>query len=466
MSNKSKAGLVFSVENIENHRQWVKAGFVGEGRIEVVEKNLSEAGRVSPGGIGGADLSKIRLVKCDLKNSDFTYCDFIAAELSECIWNNSDIDGCHFDEAVIKNCDFANVLFKIIDFIRAQIEGGNWTDSNLELSTWTKAKVRNVNFNKSLFPKARLYAASFINCDFRDTDLSFAEPFKAYFENCDFRGANLKNFKLKYTTFKQCGFYGCYDTPEFVGSFQIISPDLSVDFDGSNIVDQNRIIELWQNNPSAPQPPKEPEPEKPIIELKLSDLVSWRPKMQDFDSNNLNHRVVVIDAVNTLIDKYIHTAIDLMEGMEGQDVPFEDWFMGVFPELDKVDPYPYWEMFLCGAMPAEQGKPDDEKITWVLKVSNTEMGTPERRETFYRYWAAAMASNSIDVMLRCLTAYNCPPSKEIALKEIEDLEKMLEKSILPWTVENAISEAITKLGEWISKMENVQVLPQPLQKIV
>lgn len=462
MNNQSKANLVFSIDNRENHRQWVEAGFVGQGRIEVFDKNLSEAGRVSAGGIGGADLSKIRLVRCNLTNSDFTYCDFIGAELSECIWNNSDIYGCNFDEAIINNCDFVRVAFKITHFIRAQIQGGDWTDSKLELSTWTKAKVKDVNFNKSLFPKARLYAARFINCDFQDSDLSFAEPFKAYFENCDFRGANFKNFKLKYTTFKQCGFYGCYDTPEFVGSFQIISPDLSLGFDGSNIVNQNRIIELWQNNPPAPPPPKEPEPEKPIIELKVSDLVSWRPKMQDFDPNNLNHRAVVIDAVNTLIDKYIHTAIDLMEGMEGQDTPFDDWAW-VFYEFEEIDRFPGWEITFDQLLPAEDCKPNDEKIKWALSFLEIEMATSERRETFYRYWAADKASDSIRSMLGSLSL-RCPPSKNLAVKEIEYLEKILETSILPWKVETAISEAITKLRDWISKMENSQV--QPLQKIV
>ncbi|MGF1489989.1 MAG: pentapeptide repeat-containing protein [Prochloraceae cyanobacterium] len=463
MSNKSKASLVFSVENVENHRQWVEAGFVGEGRIEVFDKDLSEAGKSSLIGIRGANLSQIRLVRCDLKNSDFTYCDLIGGELSECIWNNSDIYGCNFDEAIINNCDFANVQFTRTHFIRTRIEGGDWSNSNLELPTWTKARVKDVNFSKSHFPRARMYAAHFINCDFQDSDLSFAEPFKAYFENCDFRGANFKNFKLKYTTFKQCGFYACYDTPEFVSSFQIIEPDLSVEFDGSNIVDKNRIIELWQNNAPAPQPPKETEPEKTIIELKLSDLVSWRPKMRDFDSNNLNHRAVVIDAVNTLIDKYIHTAIDLMEGIEGQDSPFDDWIW-VFSEFEEIDHFPGWEITFDQLLPAEEGKPNDEKIKWALSFLEIEMATSERRETFYRYWAADKASDSIRSMLRCLTAYSCPPSKNLAVKEIEYLEKILENSILPWKVETAISEAITNLRDWISKMENSQV--QPLQKIV
>ena len=464
MQEQSWANSLLSIGKRSRHREWVERGFKGEGRIELIDENLANAGRADKVGIIGAELGKIRLIRCNLKNSSFDHSGFSEGELDGCNWNDSEIYGCNFDKAIIKNCNFSNVEFTRTHFIRTKVQGGDWSNSHLELPTWTEARVKDVNFRASRFPKARMYSARFINCDFRDTDLSFAEPFEAYFEQCDFRGANFKNMKLKNTTFKQCAFYGCYDTPEFIGSFVLVQPDLSPDFDGSKLVEQNEIIELWQNNPPAPPIP-EPEPE--VVELTLEHLVCWSPKTHYIDPDNPKHRALILEATDILIERYIHTAIDLMEGIEGQHNPFDDWDDGVFDdEIEGLEEFSlYWDVYLHNSLPAVEQKPDDEEIEEVLDYIGLEIPDPERRDTFYRYWTAAQASESIIDILHYLTnsvrlngldlieGKVCPPLIEIATQEINHLEQVLANSILPNNVKTHISKIIKELQECIAKME-------------
>ena len=455
MSDNSRWRTVFSFDNRLNHREWVERGFIGEGRINVEDTDLSDAGRIVKGGFRGGTFDRIRLVRCNLEHSDFTNSTFYSSEIIECVWNRSDIYGCRFNEATLENCDFVNVEFTRPKFVQTRIQGGDWSNSHLELPTFTEATVKNINFHKSHFPDARMYSTRFINCDFRDADFTYAEPSKAHFENCDFRGTNFKHCQLKDTTFKQCGFYGCYDTPEFLGEVTIIAPDLSEDFDGSKIVEPEQIISLWQNNPPAPPPP--PEPVKPAPPpITLEELIEWakddnRPE-RTFNTLELKYRVLALDAVEVLIDRFIHEAIDLMEGLPEQDDPFSDWEY-VFDEFEEGDymgyayAIPYW-------FPVKDGKPNDEQIDEKLRIYGVNMETPSRRDMFYRYFVAHRASEKIKSILSWLDFYR-PPSKEIAEAEIKRLEQIWENSILGETrAKLYIEESIKKIKEWFPILEN------------
>lgn len=56
------------------------------------------------------------------------------------------------------------------------------------------------------------------------------------FEKCNFSETNFNDFKVKNTIFYKCGFYNFSGTPTIDGNYEIIEPDLSPGFDGSQVV--------------------------------------------------------------------------------------------------------------------------------------------------------------------------------------------------------------------------------------
>ena len=241
--NRSYANIIFSPRYTRLHRDWIERGYVGEGRIVEENKNLS--------GIryfGGAELSRIKLVSCNLENSDIDSSDFDEAEIIDCNWNNSDFYSNDYNRATIKNCDFVNTKFTFCKLAKAQIEGGDWSNCDYNNPYFTGAKIERVNLESSIIVEALLHKTRIRNCSFKNAYLNYSSAFFAVWENCDFRGVNFDNVQLRKTIFKNCGFYNSYGNPDALDSVQIIEPDLSADFDGSEIVEQQTIIDTWNRN--------------------------------------------------------------------------------------------------------------------------------------------------------------------------------------------------------------------------
>ena len=230
------------------HRQWLKAGATGSGRIDLEEKNLTEAI------VRGVDLTKARFVKCDLSYSTISSSDFIEAEITECVWQNSLLHSVDFDRASIEECSFKDTYFGITHFISTKVKGGDWKRSDLDKSTWTGAVVKNVCFQRVNLWRSKLHGAHFINCDFRDGNLMSVKADNAVFENCDFRGVYLRSFRFNNTKFINCGFHGCVGNPKFEGDCILIEPDLSESFDGTAIVEPEQLIKQWKSHSGQSQP--------------------------------------------------------------------------------------------------------------------------------------------------------------------------------------------------------------------
>lgn len=240
-SINSSALSVFSSSKTREHRLWVERGFTGEGRI--IEENLSLS---LPEYFGGNELSRIRLVNCSIRNSHIGSSSFNEAELVNCDWSNCDLSDNEFNNAIIQNCTFYNTEYSSCKFTKAQIEGGDWSSGKFDSPYFTKAKITEVNLANSLIRKALLHKTEIKNCNFQNTDLAFSVAYFAVWENCDFRGVSFENFQFKNTILKNCGFYNCGGVPQSIEGIKIINPDLSENFDGNNIVDQQTIIEQWQ----------------------------------------------------------------------------------------------------------------------------------------------------------------------------------------------------------------------------
>ena len=224
----------------EAHRKWLKRGKVGEGRVDLEDKNLTRAV------FSGVDLADSRFVRCNWSNSNISG-DFAEAEITECIWNNSLLYGVHFDRASIEKCNFTDTYLGIAHFISAKVKGGDWRRCDLDKSTWNSAVVENVCFERVNFKEARFHGNHFLNCDLRNANFKSATLRGAVFENCDFRGAYLYDFVFEKVTFINCGFHGCIGIPAFEGEYAFISPDLSEDFDGTGIVETEDLLEQWKS---------------------------------------------------------------------------------------------------------------------------------------------------------------------------------------------------------------------------
>nr|WP_243147260.1 pentapeptide repeat-containing protein [Scytonema sp. UIC 10036] len=127
----------------------------------------------------------------------------------------------------------------------AFIQSGDWSNTDLHRSDWTDAVIENVCLKIARFQGARLHRATITNCNFQTANLVAATAHDTVFNHCDFRNANLEEFTIKNTRFYKCGFYNCKGIPKIEGKCEFIEPDVSEEFDGSKIVNQDKILTLW-----------------------------------------------------------------------------------------------------------------------------------------------------------------------------------------------------------------------------
>lgn len=248
--------------------KWFESGRIGEGRIDVEGKNFVDVFLVAP------LLRGTRFVNCDFTASRIVGGFLEESELVECFFNRANLDNSEFNGALIKDCQIiATTYIRLGRFNNAKIEGGNFSQSHFGESTWNGAVVKNVNFEQANFPRGKFHCTHLINCNFRYANF-FAADFKdTTFENCDFRDTHIERGKLDNTTFKNCGFYGCLGNPRIQGECHINAPDISPDFDGSKIVQQQELFSLWKTDNSTPQNDNLTEQDRPSTIIGKSSLV-------------------------------------------------------------------------------------------------------------------------------------------------------------------------------------------------
>ncbi|MFP4120407.1 MAG: pentapeptide repeat-containing protein [Coleofasciculus sp.] len=224
---------------LEEHERWVRRGRQGSGCLVLENEDLKNA--VLP----GFNLVAARFKGCDFSQANIRGGNLTSIQLINCIWDNAMLEMATLDQAVIENCQFVGAYLNVGHFIEAQIRGGDWSKIDLHRSTWTNAQIRDVCFQNARFQGAKLHNTRLINCDLKGANIAAMTPDNAVFERCDFRHCDLNYLKLKNTLFNKCGFYGCTGTPTLEGECQVIEPDLSKNFDGSKIVDTEKLFQLW-----------------------------------------------------------------------------------------------------------------------------------------------------------------------------------------------------------------------------
>jgi uncharacterized protein YjbI with pentapeptide repeats len=222
---------------------WINGGHVGNPPLVIEDKNYS--GTFAYEGFFKAG----RLTRCDLSDSDLRLAKMQEAQLHNCRLDNSLLMGLQGQEAHFVNCQIRNAILNRSEFADAVISGGDWSGSQFRTCMWYDARVENVSFCGTNWFDGDLEGARFVGCDFRDADLTFVNATKAVFDRCDFRGANLDRLTMWETMFVNCGFYGCQNPPSYDSISdevsRIIAPDLSENFDGTKIVEEQVVDSIF-----------------------------------------------------------------------------------------------------------------------------------------------------------------------------------------------------------------------------
>jgi uncharacterized protein YjbI with pentapeptide repeats len=246
--------ILLTSETDLDHQDWLNAGRKGEGQVALKNRNLN--GTL----IRGSELSFSQFINCHMRGAELRSVNFENAELSNCHFDNSVSNGhefetlmyaCTFDRAKVDNCQFTKTRFNLSHFIGTHIQDGDWAKTDLDTTTWNDAEVERVSFQGSHWGGSRLYNTRFIQCDFRGGKLFSSRAFGTFFDKCDFRKTELTGLSLKNATFYRCGFYGCINKPNIEGAYTIVEPDLSENFDGSNIADPQEFYRHWGAAPIA-----------------------------------------------------------------------------------------------------------------------------------------------------------------------------------------------------------------------
>lgn len=224
--------------------RWVDQGRSGPRPMEVFGKNLSFAF------VYEGYLSQSRFFGCNFTSADLRLVDMQEAQLSECIFDSALLMGLQGQKSQWHSCRGNGAILNRSELQEATLISGDWSGSQFHNCMWYYVRVENVCFRNTSWRKADLEGSVFINCDFRDTQWREVEAAKVVFEGCDFRGSDLEMLIMDQTTFSKCCFYNCRGTPFYDHlsdeTSSIIEPDLSENFDGTNVVDFQDIDQFFE----------------------------------------------------------------------------------------------------------------------------------------------------------------------------------------------------------------------------
>ncbi len=233
-------------EVLRAHNAWLRADRSGPGRLVREGRDLSDAM------ISGVRMTAARFEECDLSRAYVELSEAEDIELIRCVLAEANLTGVNACGATIEGTNFVGIQAAHLELDNANIDGADFTDADMARCDIIGAIVRNTSFRNANLTEASLSRTRFIDCDFREADLTwFGEPPRAgdatqtRFVRCDLRGAYVKGRRLNGTVFESCGFAGTSGAPLIEGPYSVSAPDFSVDFDGSDIRSSQEVFSLW-----------------------------------------------------------------------------------------------------------------------------------------------------------------------------------------------------------------------------
>ena len=164
--------------------------------------------------VEGADLSKIKFIRCSFRWTDFTNID----TLFQCVFDSCDFTNARLNGVSAKSCAFLSCRFKntgifATTFEDCKMTGSDFTDSECGIATiiggdWSYTNLRKQSFQKMDLSNTRFFGAELSKCSFNQCNLQYCDFREAIahetsFYKSDLRHASLESFSILDASFRQ-----------------------------------------------------------------------------------------------------------------------------------------------------------------------------------------------------------------------------------------------------------------------
>jgi uncharacterized protein YjbI with pentapeptide repeats len=218
----------------EAHRDWLRRGRDGAGRLVLADADLE------PARLFGTDLAASRWDRVLAARGEYRFLELSDADLTDVDFSQSVLSDARFRGARLTRCTLDGSLLQL-----AQLDAAQFTDCSLRRvkadgSSWRDARVSATRLSLAEFGSSRLDGAHFTDCDLREAWFkpgaapagSFAG---AVLERCDLRDTDFTGANLAGVTFTGCLFRGARGLPSATAGWQVIEADFSAAGDGSDL---------------------------------------------------------------------------------------------------------------------------------------------------------------------------------------------------------------------------------------
>jgi|GEM_PF-3132236 len=294
----------FTAASTDAHRDWVRAGRTGDGRLDVVGFDASEQR------FDVLELSEARLTDVRLRHSRLEYSTLDDAVLTGCELRGANVVSVRLRRARLTHCSFENTHAMGLDALGAQLSECTFAGSLLDKSRWVQASCERTSFHGAQFGNSLFDGGHFVDCDFSSasfrpkTILPPVTMVGAVFEGCDFRDVYLPRVDLSGATFRECRFAGAFGVPAAADGLTLVHCDISPGDDDARVfVDAETLLELlatrsrWPVEFHATDDPRHP--------FAADDIEGqrWTVRLDDFpESASLYTLIVDGEPVESLME--------------------------------------------------------------------------------------------------------------------------------------------------------------------
>jgi uncharacterized protein YjbI with pentapeptide repeats len=220
---------------LDAHRQWLRNGRTGDGRLDVAHVDLTGAR------LGAFDLTAVRFHEVILDRAELAFTSLARAELVDLSAVHANLEDASFAGARVVRCDLtgANLVRAKLD--DAVIGAGTWDRVVLDCATMPDARFVGVSLRDADLGNAELDGATFADCDLRGSSFALRTPDllgttrQTRFERCDLRDTKWAERDLADAVFVDCQLAGASGRPRRIDRIAVLRPDLSPEGDGTGL---------------------------------------------------------------------------------------------------------------------------------------------------------------------------------------------------------------------------------------
>ena len=219
----------FDQDQLRAHQEWARQR-AGSGRLVLEARDFRGAE------LAAAELTGVRLVRCDLTNARLVGAALTEAECIECRFGRANLREAYLNCATLEKCDFSFADLTEAEVSAATITGGTWGEAVLLKSNLAKAALSGTDLHDAHLEEANLTKASIFDACLRGAFLDRALVTFAHLQRVDLRNASIERMELTGTNLTECALHGARGTPSASGTVVLASIDLSPEYDASVVV--------------------------------------------------------------------------------------------------------------------------------------------------------------------------------------------------------------------------------------